>query len=267
MIKKKKKRTYYDCCQNCLDQYGEVHRTMLMAMGGISMHKARPQAIKALSKAKKRLEENDETQEEFDKNLNSAIEDADYAEKQIKQGFPILVSMSIVVLWSYLETTVNDVAINWLVETRFKTLNDDTKKLSVPFSDMQNSSLKQRAALLIDSLVRKKGRMHPVAKFEYILDAIGLGGILSDKLKNNLHEFSQVRNLCVHKVGKVDAKFKRECPSMKCRIGSVLRISPDDVLRFLDSGADYSATIAERCRAKEEELGIFKPKKRNKTNK
>ena len=54
-----------------------------------------------------------------------------------------------------------------------------------------------------------------VNRFECLLELLGLGGPIDEKVRDAIFEMQQVRNVIVHRRGIADTRFCRSCPSFQ----------------------------------------------------
>lgn len=261
-----KKHSHYDCFEKCILEFEHGILTMEVAMKGISMVRGMPQSLEVLNEIyalktgkKKNIQEQD---------IQKTRELSNFAEDQIKEGFPLLVQQTLISLWSFLEASIYDAAVQWLVISKFKTINIEKKNIEVPFFEFQNASLADRAGYLIDSYLNKKSsKTDSSHKFENLFEFIGWhkGGrkykeyakrekVNERKIEKDIIEFSKIRNLILHKAGIVDKKFKTDCPWREDKLGSKIVITREEFGRYVASSMIYVVGIANRASDCENEL-------------
>lgn len=273
MAKKKNNKQYVRCYKTLIDDLLESDKTFRLATRGITslMHLPKTlDTIEVINDALKPYSDKPESKDRLSK--EAAEEYAKFAETQIKEGFPLLVSQTLISQWSFLEATINDSIIHWLKATKFKTITDDLKSLKVSFSDIHVSSNAEKAASLIRAFEREKlQKKDAVKRFEMLMIAVGWkkGGAeyeeflsdekISDKdFEKKLYELSKIRNLLLHKAGIVDKKFKSDCPWRKDRLNQKIKIKPKDYSDFNSAMMIYLTGIVNRIIDCEREHGMRK---------
>jgi len=67
-----------------------------------------------------------------------------------------------------------------------------------------------------------------ISKFESLLKPLGLTSATPEEIRKGFLEFSQVRNLIVHKNSNVDKAFQDMCPWIQTVLGGKLSVSQED---------------------------------------
>ena len=152
--------------------------------------------------------------------------EAALADSELKNDFPTLHSQFVVTLWSSLENLIFTV-----VEDRL--LNEPSLFRSKPWCDLKvrvgefvGLDDHQRAshlASLMDQALSAplKGGVN---RFEALMAAIGLTGVVPEELGKAIFELQQVRNLLVHQRGIADKRFVSSCPWLGASVGVTVHV-------------------------------------------
>jgi hypothetical protein len=159
--------------------------------------------------------------------ITMARDDAQWVNKEIEAGFPILHSHSMVALWSILEAFSEDLAVCWLLNKPELWKIPQISKIKIPIGDFETLSPNDRAKTAILELSRSlsvdfktgAGKLNPV------FDVFGLSPRIGENLRRALHELCQVRNNIVHCDGKADKKLLDECPWLEWKAGDRIKIN------------------------------------------
>ena len=102
-------------------------------------------------------------------------------------------------LWSILETLIKDLVLEMLVTfPELLQSNEALKELKGPLLPFLMSSPSEQASVILKLLEKELGGSG-VARFESLLDQVGLGGKVDSLVKRSLFELWAVRNVVAHK--------------------------------------------------------------------
>ncbi len=82
-----------------------------------------------------------------------------------------------------------------------------------------------------------------------MLKPFGLDGAVPDKLRRDMYEFGQIRNVIVHRGGYADRQLSNACPWLASAVGQELPISGDHFNRY--GAAAHSYVLLLICRVAE----------------
>ncbi|QYJ92071.1 hypothetical protein [Shewanella spartinae] len=203
---------------------------------GISVLRGMPQIVGVLAKV------NGDTEAiSTEKQLENAKKEALLAQTEVESGFPVLHGFAVVSLWSWLEQFIKEFVALWLFHRKSALSAPSVQKLRIRFGEYMQLPKSEQAAYLVELLEKdmasslKKG----VNRFESLLDPFGLGGALSSGCTQSLFELQQVRNLLAHRSGRVDRRFKSECPWIKCRVKDQLVVNQEMLERYSSACIEY----------------------------
>ena len=106
--------------------------------------------------------------------------------------------------------------------------------LRINLGEYESVPRTQRHLFVVDMLEKELGGAlkDGVTRFEVMLEPFGLSGELPANLRREIYELSQVRNLIVHNISKVDRRFVAACPWIKVKIGEEYRVSHHTFARY-----------------------------------
>jgi len=203
---------------------------------GIAVLRGMPKIVEVLAEVK-----GDSEATATQKQLETAKREALLAQTEVERGFPVLHGFAVVSLWSWLEHFVKEFVALWLLHRKSALSAPSVQKLRIRFGDYMQLPKSEQAAYLVELLEKdmasplKKG----VNRFESLLEPFGLGGSLPPGCAQSIFELQQVRNLLAHRSGRVDRRFKAECPWIKCRVKEELVVNREMLERYSSACMDY----------------------------
>lgn len=172
-----------------------------------------------------------------------------FAAEEKESGFPYIFGLAVVKLWSILETCVAELISGALrTPERCKSQNI-LQKLEGPLLEFRSVDPDQQADFLADILrssVRAPLKVG-IGQFEATLDPCGLGGAVDNDVSRTLLEISQVRNIIVHKSGRIDRRFTELCPWLRCTIGTEFVITEQDFHAYVSAALWYLLELQRRA--------------------
>jgi len=234
----------------------DLARLLHLATIGISGLLARPQMVRALARVQPRLEGEPISAATLQQQLADVTADAELAQQEISAGFPLLYAMGVTLLWSDLENAVRDLVVELFVRIPAHYTVPDIDKLRVRVGELLSLDAEERARLILEqfenslSAPLKAG----VGRFESILVPLGYGGEVADKVKRDILELQQLRNVFVHRQGNIDRRFKKYCPWYDAEVGSKAAISWSDFVRYAWAVDAYGTSVVKRVRDVERSL-------------
>jgi len=225
-----------------------IHELLELSCAGISQTRAAPQLTKLLHK----LSHASKVKDEKTQHLARVEKLAALAEKEVQNDFPLLHAMSVVLLWSLLESFIRSYAAIWLEHTPRVFLSDQFQKLKVSIGEYESLEKEQRAMFLVEALERdlKIPLRFGIGRLEALVEPFGLNGEVSNDLSRNLYELQKVRNLIAHRRGVVDHTFVKSCPWMNAVAGERLKVGSVEYSRYYRDVIDYIGLIIGRVRVK-----------------
>lgn len=215
------------------------------------MHTALPSTITVLHETDHTIympEEAAKREEEHQKDLKAARADAEFAAKEIKDGFPLLNAHALVGLWSALESAVEDALVGTLMNEKELLKSEAFAKLRIPLAEYDVLEQDERMRLLIQELRRG----HPLEQtqgvdgMERLLGYMNLSGQVDPEVKKTMWEMQNVRNVIVHRGSIVDRRLMKNCPWLPFKLGEPLTVSYKDLHRYDMALHEYLFEIIRR---------------------
>lgn len=187
--------------------------------------------------------------------LQKAIADArrsqEFASLERAQGHPYLYALALIRLWSIVENMVDDLITDLLAKRPKARDSKITKNIKVSLVDFMAASESERTEMLAGELKQAvSARLKVgVGRFEALLEPLGLGGSVPDPVRRAVLEHSQLRNVLVHKDGKVDARLADHCPWLGYKVGETVLVSRAQFARAQAACNWYVFELARRLNA------------------
>lgn len=173
------------------------------------------------------------------------------AMEEVRDGFPLLISHSVVAIWSALEATIPKFVIQYLLLRPGILKSEPFERIKIPVSTYESLDREGFVSEVVQEVMQAtQSSLKPgVGRFEALLDKVGLGGPVPDSMRRDLFELSQVRNLIVHQFARADARFVAACPWMQSVPGARIKLTNEDFDRYRDAIRGYMRIIIERVRS------------------
>lgn len=214
-----------DYFELALERHQQLIDALDVSAAGIAVQRGMPGLIEALAKAK---------QDVAPGRLEEAKKRAKFADKEADAGYPTIAAFGTLAMWSWLEAFVLDFCVLWVRKRPSTLRNMSGPKIKVDLSDYARLSAEDRARFVVDALDRELSgplKRGP-ARFENLLEAVGVPIRLSPDDKKTLFEFHMYRNCLAHRLGIIDGKLKDQCPWVEGSVGEPLSIRSADFHRF-----------------------------------
>jgi hypothetical protein len=228
--------------------YGDFYRTVfdtmalaICSMDGLLLVSSRPTQLEAIRDGFPVMKGVDDST----LGLKEAREKAEFVQRELDFRFPTLISQTIIALWGHLEAFAEDLA-TLVVEAEPSILeNEKNSRIKVSLGDFAAPE-EERSALIVKALQREVGSPPGVNVFENLFERLGVGGNTERDVKDWLFELQQVRNVLVHRQGKADRHFLRNCPRFGASAGERLQCSTPLMTLYSFAVVLYGATVARR---------------------
>jgi hypothetical protein len=158
----------------------------------------------------------------------------EFAESQLSDGFTIPGGLLVVRFVTIIETAVSE-AVVWSFHTRPAILErPEVRRIKGSLADFARASEEQRAEFLANALARDLGAPLKVGigKYEGLLEVVGLGGQVDSAAREIFLELTEVRNVVVHRGGRVDGRFRERCPFVNWTVGDSVQFTPGRLDRY-----------------------------------
>lgn len=170
------------------------------------------------------------------------------AQKEIADGFPILMAQCVVGIWGALEVAIEDTLVSLLLHEPELTGREVFSKVKVPLTEFQRMDEEERARFLVSELDREfgAGRRLGVDGFERLLSAVGLAGTVSNEVKKEIREWHSLRNVIVHRASKADRRLTTDCPWLTLKAGERVVVSYEMLGKYKTAADTYLKTVLDR---------------------
>lgn len=176
----------------------------------------------------------------------------EFAKTEVDAGFATLNGTFIVSFWALLEAFVGDLLASILLEQPDALSETEYRKIKIGLLDFQQLDERDRMGVVVREI---RSRLSPpkfgVDEFEALLTLVSFGGTLDAELRRTLNELCALRNVILHKGGRVDWKFRSACPWSNRVIGEIAKITNEDFDRFYSAVVDYIRIITDRLLARQ----------------
>lgn len=241
--------------QGFLNYLKESMRLLHMSMGGIGMITSVPNSLMVLGEdGYSRNPPTDplRRKEEFQKELEAAKARANFAEEELKQGFPLLHAHTLIGAWSAFESAVEDALVGILMNEPDLLQSERFSKVRIPLAEFEALEKEERIRLLIEEIERRDNltQRQGVDRFETLLGYVNLSGTVAPDLKKVIWELNHVRNVLVHRSAVVDRRFVQSCPWMMLRVGDKVSVTHEALSKYYDALTEYLVALVHRLCAK-----------------
>src|SRR5262249_16660591 len=141
--------------------------------------------------------------------MDRANKEAELAQREIDQEFPLLRAQAAIALWSALEACVRLFVARWLQNHKPAMEVDAIQKLRVKIEEYERLEGEDRFFYILDRLEQELSTplRSGVIKFEAILEPFGLSGTVEQRVRRDIFELNQVRNALMHRGGFADRRL------------------------------------------------------------
>jgi hypothetical protein len=172
----------------------------------------------------------------------------EFAKAEQSSGFPYLHGLACVRLMTIIETAVDEIVVAAFLKLPVPFDRPPLSRIEGPLLPFIRLSEQERAFQLTELLSRETRApfLPGCAKFEILLEAVGLSGEIPALVRRLILEQAESRNVIVHKSGRVDARFLERCPWRQLKPGDVLPIDHKRFRLFLEATRCYLYEIYRR---------------------
>jgi len=204
-----------------LDDMQRLREVMHVSRAGIAALRGVPKIVEVLQKY------GDGTPQEYSVDLERATKEADFAQREVTEEFPVLHSWITVALWSHLEFCVRNFLIAQLKNDPSSWKLDSVLRVNVKLADFFAMKSEERSTFVIEQLEKDKlSGKTGIDRFEALLEVFAFSGHVPKSVKDKIYEFQQIRNLIAHNSSRFDRRFKKSCPWVKGKHGLYISVTP-----------------------------------------
>lgn len=227
----------------------DTERVLALSTFAISQLQGFGQLAEAMKTARAALKEKDP--DDVEQHIALAKGAEKLAIDEVRDGFPLLISHSVVAIWSALEAMIPKFVVQYLLLKPGILQSEPFDRIKLPVSTYESLDREGLMSELVQEIMQTtQSALKPgIGRFESLLEKVSLGGSVPENMRRDLFELSQVRNLIVHQFGHVDARFTAACPWLQVVSGSRLKLTNKDFDRYRDAIRGYVRIIIERVRA------------------
>ena len=229
-----------DYFRQAYDSLERLIQVIHVSRRGIAGIQALPRLTKALAKV--------EGKEEDPNKAKLVEEDAALAKSEVEKDFPVLHTLAVVALWSWLEHLIKGLLAESLAKTPKHVQAPSFNKLKVKLSDYLPLNKREQAAYLVELLEQETSAAlkRGVNRFESLLAPLGLSGEVPDTTAKAIFELQQVRNAIVHQNGRCDRRLRSSCPWLKIKIGAQITVGAEQLDVYSHAVGDYALDVLYR---------------------
>jgi hypothetical protein len=210
-----------------------------LCINGISVLRGVPRIIHALNVITEQEDENSHTK------LDAAKKEAELAQREMDEDFPLLHAQFTILLWSSLESLIRLFIVRWLQNHKPAMEAKEIQKLQVKIGEYERLEGEERYFYIIDRLEQELSipLANGVNRFENLLSPFGLSGPVDENIRRELFELNQVRNVLVHRSGIADRRFIESCPWLNLHVGDPVKINYHTSQRYFKSVQMYNLEL------------------------
>jgi hypothetical protein len=230
----------------CLTSIFNLNRLLHLSMRGLGIISRRPWMVERIITLTK--EAGKEVTEDMEVDLRSANEDAEFTNREIERGYPLLHAFTVVGYWSALESGVEDMLVGVMCNEPSVLEATSFAKIRVPLSKYEQLDKEERMRFLLSELQRNEasGSTQGVNTFENVLDIFGLNGEVDAPTKEGLWKLNNLRNTIVHRNSRADRRLVENCPSLNISIGDHVTVDHNTYESLTESVLNYILILMRR---------------------
>ena len=184
--------------------------------------------------------------------LEHARKKAELAEREQKNGFPLLHAQALVTICGALENLMHTFVVNWL--TNYPTAKQVKAVREIKLEIWRYDSLdaEELNEYIFETLRRDLNvpMRQGVSQFEALLEPFGLSGGVTKIVRDDIYEMYNVRNVLVHRRGKADTKLIEACPALGYSLGDTVVVKHRRFGEYSHHAARYAFEVLQRIALK-----------------
>lgn len=232
--------------QDFLDHIELLSELLHISMRGIAALRGMPGLIDALRDVVPEEKKDKYSNEKLDR----ARKEAELAQAEVENGYPMLNGLMAIALWGSLEALVKTFLSAWLSNMQDARTCEQIKKLKIRIGEYESWTPEDRYFHVLDLLEEALAtrRSPGVARFEALFDVFGFSSTVDEGVSRGLLELYHVRNVLVHCRGVADRKFVRSCPWLGVEVGAKVTVTHKDFQRYREAAGEYVLELVQRLR-------------------
>lgn len=210
------------CFEQFVCEIERLSQVVELSARGISVIRGMPTIVEVLMKVK-----DQEELAESNGKLERAKAEAILAKREVEEDFPLLHGWAVISIWALLEALIKSFVAEWLKRKPTAWRIESIQRLKIRIGEYESIPNTERHLFVAELLERETGAglKKGTSRFEALLKPFGLSGESPDIVKRTIFELGQVRNLIVHRGGRVDRTFREACPWIQVSLGHELKVS------------------------------------------
>ncbi len=134
---------------------------------------------------------------ERQRQIDAARREAEFAQREVEHGYPVLHAHATVALWTTLEVGIEDLVLAHLEHEPKHLAKPALGAIRIPVAEYEQLDRLERLRLLLNEFSRssKAEFKQGVTRFEIVLALIDLSGGIDEDTRRRLFEHQQVRNV------------------------------------------------------------------------
>jgi len=237
----------------------DLQRIISCSIAGVRDNIDRLDLTQALSELALANEET--TEDEENVKIECKNNNAEWAANIIKSNYQTIYYFGMISLWAKLESTIYDFAALEILKNKTILSNREFSKVKAPISTYETLDDNEKAKFIVDTIVDQYGlQTKPgIDRFELILSFFKLDGPVDKDIKRTIYEFSQIRNIILHKSGAIDLTFKSNCPHLVENKQKKIHVTKEMFDNYIESTHKYLTIIINRLVARAKSRRQNKP--------
>lgn len=229
-----------------LQNMGRLLSVVHISARGIKLLRGAPDLIALVHELRAELKTGEKQNAE--KKLADAKREAELAQREVEDDFPVLHAWAVVAIWAQLEALIRTFVAAWIKHDESARKCEEIQRLKIRIGEYEAVPASMRHLLVVELLEREigVGLRNGIQHFEAMLSPFELSGRVPKGITDIIYELGQVRNLITHNDSIIDRKFKDACPWHKGRIGARFHVDTAMFGRFHAACSTYALTLVTR---------------------
>lgn len=227
--------------ENSINAHERLRLVLSISEQGIGVLRGMPKVVDAIALARDLV-----GTDKHAENAKYAKESAELAAREVDSDFPVLHSLAVVALWSWLENFVKGYVSLWFLHRPDSAAVPAVQKLKVELGKYIHLSKEEQADYVVELFeagtppdLKRRG----VDRFEWLLEPLGLSANPGADQRKKLLELQQIRHVVAHRNGIVDRKLLAACPWVQAAPGQPIEVKGEMIARYFQVTAEYALEI------------------------
>jgi uncharacterized protein YutE (UPF0331/DUF86 family) len=190
------------------------------------------------------------------RSLQSAWERSQLAQIERRNGHPHANAQALISMYSALDALIEDFApalralqAKLISRSLFQRAASSSPELESALTDDQREQMLKALESVIDEKLPKLSKLagSGPSRYENLLKPLGLGEpadrLIPDDLREALTELGALRDVLVHRAGRVDAKALKQAPTLSQEEGQFVRLRDEDYRKYSAAVRCYAAEV------------------------